>query len=236
MLGGIDQNLDRLPTRAAEYMGRELTMLVEFCEQAILPPPPPEACPIYDPTGISFAVREAISKFQGPWLARLGLGSYEGARKEHWTRVKALNRRIAGELDDEYDTLRPVADLVARLTESISRFLDAPIDWTREPEDEQDEQTAIAQVRRVVSAAMHDLAVRRLVEGHLGEWRTAYNYRGTGSTFHRARAIRGIYDEAAPLPDAVMPPPSKRFLDEIRHLVTGAIEVSGGHVRLGDGT
>jgi hypothetical protein len=29
----------------------------------------PEACPIYDPTGISFAAQEAINKFQGPWLA-----------------------------------------------------------------------------------------------------------------------------------------------------------------------
>jgi hypothetical protein len=234
MFGGVDQNLNRLPKRAADYMGEELTRLVDFCEQAILPPPPPEACPIYDPTGISFAVREAINKFQGPWLARLGLGSYEGARKEHWTRIKALNRRIAGELDDEYDTLRPVADLVARLTESISEFLNAPIDWTRESEDEQEEQAAIARVRRAVSAAMHDLAIRRLVEEHLGEWRAAFDYRGAGSTDLRARAIRGIYDEAAPLPDAVMPPPSKQFLSEIRRLVTGAIEASGGYVRLGD--
>jgi hypothetical protein len=121
MLGGVDQNLSRLPGRAADYMRTELTNLVDFCEESILPPPPLEACPIYDPTGISFAVREAVTNFQAPWLARLGLGTYEGVRKEHWTRVKALNRRIAGELDDEYDALRPVADLVARLTESVSR-------------------------------------------------------------------------------------------------------------------
>jgi hypothetical protein len=110
---------------------------------------------------VSFAVRDAVNKFQGPWNARLGLGSHDGTRKEHWTRIKALNRRIAGELDDEYDTLRPVADLVARLTESVSRFLDQPIAWTRTPEDEQEQLSAIAQVRRVVSAAMHEMAVRR---------------------------------------------------------------------------
>lgn len=234
MFGGVDQNLSRLPSRAAGYMREELARLVQFFEQAILPPPPPEACPVYDPTGLSFAVREAIDKFQSPWLARLGLATYEGARKEHWTRVKALNRRIAGELDDEYDSLRPVADLVARLTESISRFLDQPIDWTREPENEQEEQAAIALVRRTVSAAMFDLAVRRLVEEHLNDWRTAYNHRGEGSTFRRARVIRGIYDEAAPLPDAVMPPSSKQFLSEVRGIVTSAIIASGGHVRLSD--
>jgi hypothetical protein len=233
MLGGVDQNLTRLPSRAADYMRSELTTLMSFCKKAIEPPAPPAAWPIYDPTGISFAVREATNRFQGPWLARLGLGSYEGARREHWTRVKALNRRIAGELDDEYDTLRPVADLVARLTESVSRFLDQPVDWTRQPEDEQEEQTAIAQVRRVVSAAMHEMAVRRLVQNHLAQWRTAYNFSGPGSTFHRARTIEGIYGDAAPVPDAVMPPPSKEFLLEVRHLVTAAIEASGGSVQLG---
>ena len=232
MLGGVDQNLIRLPGRAAEYMRGELISLMEFCENAILPPPLPKACPIYDPTGISFAVREAVTNFQDPWLGRLGIAAYEGVRKEHWTRVKALNRRIAGELDDEYDTLRPVADLVARMTESVSRFLDEPIDWTQEPEDERERQAATARIRRAVSAAMHELALRRIVEQHLADWREAYDFRGTGSTFQRARTIRGIYDEAAPIPDAVMPPPSKQFLSEVRMIVIGAIEASGGHVRL----
>ncbi|MGX1199413.1 hypothetical protein ACSSVQ_003397 [Parvibaculum sp. MBR-TMA-1.3b-4.2] len=234
MLGGVDQNLSRLPGRAAEYMRGELANLVQFCQEAILPPPPPEASPIYDPTGISFAVREAVSNFQAPWLARLGLAAYDGVGKEHWTRVKALNRRIAGELDDEYDNLRPVADLVARMTESVSRFLDEPIDWTREPTDDQQRQASIARIRRAVSAAMHELALRRVVEQHLTEWREAYDLRGTGSTFRRARTIRGIYDEAAPIPDAVMPPPSKQFLTEVRRIVIGAIEASGGEVGLAE--
>ena len=232
MLGGVDRNFKRLPLRAADYMREELADLLSFFEKAILPPPPPEARPIYDPTGISFAVREAVSKFQRPWLARLGLSGYEDVKKEHWTRVKALNRRIAGELDDEYDTLRPIADLVARMTESISRFLDNPIGWTREPEDDQERQAAIAQIRRAVSAEMHELALRRLVEQHLKEWRNAYDFRGKGSTFKRAKVIRGIYDEAAPVPDAVMPPPSKQFLTEVRRIVTIAIEASSGEVKL----
>ena len=235
MFGGVDRSLKRLPTRAAEYMRDELEGLVDFCGKAILPPPPPEARPIYDPTGISFAVREAVSKFQRPWLARLGLAGNEDVRKEHWTRVKALNRRIAGELDDEYDTLRPVADLVARMTESVSRFLDNPIDWTREPEDDHERHAAIAQIRRAVSTEMHEFALRRLVEQHLAEWREAYDFRGTRSTFKRARKIHGIYDEAAPVPDAVMTPPSKQFLADVRRIVTGAIDESGGEVRLTEG-
>ncbi len=235
MLGGVDRNLAQLPDHAAEYMRAELTNLVKFCEDAILPPPPPEAYPIYDPTGIDFAVREAASKFQGPWLARLGLATHEGVRKEHWTRVKALNRRFACKLDVEYDTLQPVADFVARTTEAISRFLDTPIDWTHdEPEGDHKQRAAITPIQRIVSTKMHELALQRLIEQSLSEWREAYDLRGTGSTFARARRIRGIYDEAIPVPDAIMPPSAKQLLFEVRRIVTDAIRASGGEVKLSD--
>jgi len=235
MLGGVDRQFAKLPSRAADYMKEQLSELVRFFEAAILPPQVADARPVYDPTGIGFAVQEAVAKFQGPWLARLGIGTYEGFSKEHWSRVKALNRRIAGELDDEYDTLRPVADLVTQLRESLSRFLNAPISWTREPVDEQEEQASIAYIRQMVDVALHDLAVRRLVETHLAEWRGAYDeFRGAGSTRRRATAIHGIYDSAAPLPDAVMTSPSATFLAEIRRLVASAIEANGGEVRLSE--
>ena len=234
MLGSVDQNLARLPVRAAEYMRAELANLVRICEDAILPPPPPKACPIYDPTGIYFAVRQAASKFQGPWLVRLGLAAHERVRKEHWTRVKALNRRIAGELDVEYDNLQPVADFVEGMMESVSRFLDTPIAWTYGSQDDYEQRAAIARIQRIASAALHELALQRLVEQHLSEWRDAYELRGTGSTFARARKIRGIYDEATPIPDAVMLPPAKQLLSEVRRIVTDAIEASGGEVKLSE--
>ena len=107
MLGGVDRRLGKLPSRVANYMKGQLAKLVDFFEAAILPPPAAEARPSYDPTGINFAVQEAVGKFQGPWLARLGIGSYKGFTKEHWGRVKALNRRIAGELD--YEVRYPAA-------------------------------------------------------------------------------------------------------------------------------
>jgi hypothetical protein len=213
-------------------MRGEFEEIVALFRKAILPPPPPEACPIFDPTGISFAVQEAVTKFLAPWLARLGLGTYDGVRKEHWTRIRALDRRIAGELDVEYDTLRPVADLVARMTEAISRFLDSPMSWTRDPADEQEAQTAIACIRRAASTALHELSMKRVVDTQLAEWRAAYEDRGPGSGNRRARALRQIYETAAPLPDAVMTSPSVAFLAEIRRIVTFAIEGNGGIVRL----
>jgi hypothetical protein len=233
MLGGVDRQLETLPARAADYMKDQMARLVGFFEAAIRPAPALMPRPVYDPMGIGFAVQEAVNKFQGPWLARLGMGVYEGFSKEHWSRIKALNRRIAGELDTEYETLRPVADLVTQLRESISKFLNAPIGWTQQPQGEDEEQAVIAYIRQVVDDRLHDLAVERLVAAHLTEWRTAYDeFRGTGSTRRRALAIQGIYDAAAPLPDAVMSSPSAAFLADIRRIVTSAIEATGGQVRL----
>lgn len=87
----------------------------------------------------------------------------------------------------------------------------------------------------MVDVALHDLAVRRLVEAHLAEWRVAYDeLRGPGSTRLRAVAIHGIYDAAAPLPDAVMSQASAAFLADIRRIVVSAIRANGGDVRLSE--
>ncbi len=235
MLGGVDQHLDNLPGKAADYMRNQFAQMTDFFQRAILPPPPPEARPIYDPTGMGFAIREAVIKFSDPWSAKLGLSGNSSAHREHWTRIKALNRRIAGELDIEYDSLRPVADLLSRLSESISLYLDKPSSWTRDPRDEQEAETAISEIRRGVSAALLDVVATRLIEQHLSHWRTAYDgaeYRGQGSTYKRARMLRYIYDEAAPLPDTVMTKSATEFLAEIRQIVETSIRQGGGDVRL----
>lgn len=228
MLGGLHFATNRLPGGVI----KEMHGLLGFFARAIEPPRPPEAGPVYDMTGLLFAVQAAANDFQQPWKARLGLGSHDGVRREHWTRVKALNRRIAGELDDEYDTLRPIADLVARLSESISRFLDSPLAWTREPENEEEAEIAIATVRRAVFNELHDFVAARVIEGHLPQWREAHDLRGRGSTFVRAREIRDIYEASAPVPTAVVTEPSIVFLRQVRALVHRSIEENGGELRV----
>ncbi|MBC6440691.1 MAG: hypothetical protein GDA49_09860 [Rhodospirillales bacterium] len=219
MLGGLHR-ANKLP----DGVTKEMKRLLGFFERAILPPPPPDACPVYDITGLLFAVQAAANDFQRPWNARLGLGIHEGVHRAHWATVKALNRRIAGEMDDEYKELRPIADLVARLNESISRFLDSPVRWTREPEDESAAQTAIATIRQAVFTDLHDLVPERMIAKHLPDWREAYERRDRGSTSVRAREIRDIYEAAAPVPTE----PSDEFLRDIRALVSRSIRNNGG--------
>lgn len=233
MLGGVDRALRKLPPKAGAYMADQLNGMIDFFEKSILPPPPLAAKPEYDPTGLSFAVQEAVSKFRAPWLARLGRATYEGINKVHWTKVKALTRRIASGTDVEYDNLQPLADLVSRLTESVSLFLDRPSSWAPKASSEEEEQLVIATIRRSVSAELHGLITQRLIEQQLSAWRAAYdNIRGTGSADKRAIAVAQIYDSAAPVPGAVMTAGSKEFLVEVRKIVIGAIEASGGATKV----
>ena len=226
MLGGLDQASRKLPGGVK----LQLESMLDFFQRAILPPPTPAAHPVYNPDGLLLAVQGAAQGFRRPWSARLGFGAQANAHKEHWTRIRALNRRIAGELGNEYDTLRPVADLVARLIEEVSRFLDNPSSWEPRVPDEDEAETALSEIRKRVYTRLHSLAERRLIEEHLREWRKAFEYRGKGSTFERAQGISAIYERGAPVASTVVTPISAEFIKEMRALVHQAIIDQGGRL------
>ncbi|MCA1948387.1 MAG: hypothetical protein LDL55_09710 [Armatimonadetes bacterium] len=228
MLGGLQAPTKKLPPGVI----RELNRLLGVFADAIREPEPPEAKPVYDTTGILFAVQLAARKFHEPWAARLGLDASPGVSKEHWTRVKALTRRIQGEWDVEYDNLKPLADLQERLMEEISKFLDAPAEWTRPPKGEEEAQQATALVKKSVFGALQAFLHGRLISDTLKEWRDAYNQSGKGSATRRAHDISEIYHAAAPVPGAVVTNETREFLAGMRRIVHEAIEAAGGEVRI----
>ena len=220
MLGGLDRRSKELP----KGFQRELERLIAHCERAVEPPAPPVALPIFHYDGLPLAVQAATRAFQRPWLARLGLALHDSVSKEHWTRIKALSRRIAGELNDEYDSMRPVAELVARLTEEVSRFLSNPAGWEPTTPDEVDAEAALDLIRQTVHTEFHSLASRRLIQDQLDTWRIAFDMRGKGSAFARAQEIRDIYEDAAPVPTAAMTDVSAQFMADVRRIVSNAVE------------
>lgn len=225
MLGWLDQWTEQLKPPVK----RQLASLFDWFEGAIEPEEPIPAMPIYDPASLLFAVQAATQEFHERWEALLGLRIVSGQRREHWTRIKALNRRIADRWPgDEYDNLRPVADLFSRLSERISSFLDQPVEWQGDISQPDDQARAIDSVRRSVSAALYEFARGRLIETHLIGWAEAYGYSGRGSTLERARGIRDIYLDAAPIPNVIINPETRTFLEDVRGLVHTAIAEGGG--------
>ena len=232
MLGWLDRPGSKIPDGARKQLER----LMDFFEAIIEPEAPPVAKPLYDPAGLAFAVQAAALEFHSLWDARLGYRRRDGVSKEHWARIKALTRRVALRMDNyEYRHLMPVAELIGRLSEATSRFLDTPATWDQHARDEDEAAAAIAQIRSEVHTAFHSFAMKRIVEQHLTEWSDAFEYAGPGSSYTRAQELRDIYREAAPVPGIEVSEVASKFLVEVRKLVFGAIKAGGGDLVVQEG-
>lgn len=226
-LGGLDREIDKIPSG---YQ-KEIVRLLATLQEAAVPAFPVEATPIYSVEGLEIALRDAVEGFQSPWKARLGLKYRDGIAKEHWTRIKALSRRLANAWANEYDSMRPVADLVTRLQENISKWLDSPSGWSREPKDKDERIAAIAPIRKAVFSALHDLAENRLADLHRAEWTSAFDEAGRGSGQRRVERINGIYEDAAPLVSSAMNESARKFLHQLHQIVREAVDGVGGRFR-----
>ena len=224
MLGYLDHPSENLPKA---FVG-EFDRLLDFFQSSIVPIEAIDLNPIYDMSGVAFAVRDAADDFNKRWAGLLGMEAGYGTKKEHWTRIKALTRRFAQQSDVEYDTLRPVADLLKRLEESILVFLEKPLGWSRRPSDEDEAEAVLSAIRQQVSAAMRELSHTRIAAQHLAEWVDAYHQRGKGSTNDRSRQIMNIYDAAAPIPGTLVDRIAVEFLREVQQTVRKAITDNGG--------
>lgn len=206
----------------------EFLKLISAIQKTIEPPIPTEAVPIYDDANLVLSIQKATREFHLPWRARLKLQSNPHIQPEHWTRIKALSRRLGVMGEDEYDSLRPVADLITRLRDHIYIFVENPLRW--EPDGVSDEmrETAIVNITQEIDARLHQHVQDRLNLGKRKEWYKAYSYRGRGSTIDRAYDIKHIYDSVAPIPDEIPTMNSRQFLQDMRKLVKDAINNGGG--------
>lgn len=226
MLGFLDRPL----TEKQRGPVGELIKLIDFCEAAITPDEISAISPVYDTAGLVLAIQAAATEFHARWNAILFTGS-SNVRKAHWAEIKAMNRRIVLNINDgEYRDLKPVADLVARLSESITKFIDKPIRWEPRSPMESEADIALSQVQRAVFARLHGFVEQKLLRVPRKDWMRAFDYKGRGSTYDRASVIRMIYESSAPIPGPALDTHSEEFLREIRVLLHDAIREGGGEL------
>lgn len=208
---------------------KQIRKLLNAIDAVIERPEPTEARPVYDRMNLVLPIRTAANAFHEAWRPRLGLASRAGLAKEHWTRVRALSRRLAEGWDDlEYDTLRPIADLRKELSEKIYVFVQAPLRWQGPKPDDDEKQARFEAFAASLSGRLLDLCTRRLWQEHALQWQNAYDKHGSGSTFVRARIIGdGIYDPAAPPPDVTPSPDRNQFLHQVVAAVEEAAKEAG---------
>jgi GTPase Era involved in 16S rRNA processing len=225
-LGGLDRATDKIP---AGFI-REIEKLFRTMGDAVVPADTVESVPIYQFKGLEIAMRDAVDAFRNPWRGRLGLSYHDTAAKEHWTRVKALSRRLANG-GDEYSNLRPVADLLLSLQEEAAKWLDRPADWSISPSSEEEREAALDPIRQAVFAKLYEVVTMRLRDGQLSKWRAAYEFFGKGSAVRRADLINNIHHAAAPHMSAAMTQDARDFLDKLYVILQQAIIESGGKIR-----
>ena len=232
-LGGLDRNLSRIPSGIIEQMQQlmvlmqqsgELSGVAKRLEASII-------APRYKAEGLVMEIQDAAKEFKDPWLARLGLQSHKGISKQHWTRVKALSRRITNGWDNnEYDDLKPIANLSNQIQTAISRWLDDPADWKGTPESEEAKFAIINSIREAVSEQIDDLAERRLATLRRHDWQDAYSCSGPGSSFRRADRIATLLHTEVPNISSLMDARAQDFVDRLVKIVSEAVEEAGGSV------
>jgi len=226
-------NIQKKVGKNARLTRSELNRLINAIMSTITPVGPIEYKPVYDVVNLVLAVQKATQEFHDRWRGILGMGSRSGVATEHWTRVKALTRRLGIFHVDEYDSLRPVADLIRLMQVQISQFLTTPLTWdpVAPAEDSEERQAAIDAIKKEVFTRMHDLARTRVLEERISGWVEAYEHRGTGSTRVRARDMVTLYEEAAPVPNEMPGPDANEFLFELRELIAQSVIEGGGSLR-----
>jgi len=230
-LANLDQTLDTT-SLDGKRTTKQLEKLLELIDGIVERPTPAESRPIYGLMHLGYAIQAAVILFHNEWRARLGQPSEVDLDKAPWQKVKALSRRFATQIADEYDYLKPVKDLQQKLQQKLYVHLQNPVAWTGPEPSDDDKQVIYEQMANALSNRLLDIASRRLKTDRLGEWRQAFDVSGTGSTFQRAKLIASqVYDRAAPIPDIAPSPERDAFLEEVAAAIKGAAEAVGAQLR-----
>lgn len=189
----------------------------------------------YDVVWLYSCIQEATKVFRSNWKQILGV-PYKTSKTEHWTRIKALSRRLYEYGIDHYNyELMPIADLLSAITSQLNIFLSEPLQCF--PEDAPDEvkEEVINSIKSCIYDRMHLFARNSIWKNTvpMTKWKTAYLYRDTGSASLRAYEIDEIFDIGVPIlnnysPNMRMKQEEKALIEGVIAIAKSAIEKEGG--------
>lgn len=227
-VGGIHEPLNpkkRTGSRAIEQLEALLDVLAHPEHAADTGP----SRPVFNRMNLSLAVMEAAKTFHSKWRGLLGLDYNPDAPKEHWTRVKALSRRLAEGWSDEYDNLKPVADMRYQLQMQVYLMLQRPERWSGGEPSDDEKQVTLDALSNAVTNRLVELTKRRLRDEVRAGWQQAYLQKGKGSTFERAKIIANeVYERGVPIPTVSASPDQNRFLRDVAGAVDEVVSEFGG--------
>lgn len=210
----------------------ELLKLLAHISKAQPPVFQPLAFPQYSSDNLVLAIQKAAVNFRQNWKGILGQVIPPQSKPIHWQTIKGLSRRYSEGLNNEL-ALQPTSNLVAALSAEISRYLESPLSWSADPTEDQKRET-IDRIKTVVTKKLPKLSKNRLRVQARPAWREAYSVRGQGSTIQRQLHIEGIYQRWVPIPDSCGDKWAFEFLNEVKEVVTSAIDSVKNDVKQSD--
>ena len=184
----------------------------------------------YDALKLYFYIKEATLKFRDLWAKKTGYSSIT-SETQHWSRIRALARRLGLLGIDYYCELQPLADFVAIMQEKISIFINQPGCVNPNYADEVVTDALKQMLKRQIGIAFAELNKKRMWTSQKphDKWISAYNTTGVGSRDNRARIIEGIFDEAAPKLSDIpnLTEAQNKYLADVIGIVEAALSEQG---------
>ena len=208
----------------------EFKRMTESIKNMIVPPTPTTATPVYDDSNLVLNIQKAALEFHKPWEARLSLKHDPEIRPEHWARIKALTRRLGEMNRDEYNNLKPVAELISRFQTHLYLFIQNPTLWDQDHAPDEMKHAAIDNISQELETRLYEFFSDRLFKLQIKNWYHAYSHKGSGSARPRAYDVREIFNDAAPIPGEVPDSQSTAFVKEIRTILQEAVKEGGGRI------
>lgn len=168
---------------------------------------------------------DAIAEFRTTWSRKIGYPS-KSDQTEHWSRIRALTRRLASSERDHYDSLQPLADYAASMQRQFRAFIHKPLQI---PADNSRDLFDILKRSFSMAFLQWNEAHMWKEKAVLQKWRTAYHFCGEGSAYWRAKEIDSIFQETAPCPeDSAKPTPEQfAYLRELIQLAETVLQENG---------
>ncbi|PHV69741.1 hypothetical protein CS063_14180 [Sporanaerobium hydrogeniformans] len=159
----------------------------------------------YDAGEIVNSITKAVKEFRDKWDLILGI-PYKTYRAEHWTRIKALSRRLAYWGMDNYNNeLAPIADILYELSVELSKCFSTPYNISQFGDETKDITERINIIKQNVFADLHMTMSQRIwdrdyswsgeYQGELKQkkrWQIACDYWGEGSSYRRKDMIENV--------------------------------------------
>lgn len=184
--------------------------------------PPGAPFPEYDFKFFVPFIITAVESFRTKWAALLGVPPHSAFERLPWQSVKAVARRSALNINDDYP-YRPVAGLYAFMRQEIAKFLDLPLSWPGQAPSDEEKQAVIDLIKAELALPLLRLCTLALQSAPQAQWIAAWEFRGLNSTIRRRHTIENLFAQHLPyfrLDNAI----AVAFINAVESLVRTAIK------------